>query len=1061
MIVALVVLHVASCQAEVNNGVRRVAHFEEVRVGVHGEPGRVPVRANGDANRQREIQTVPSGRTFFTPRVRAKRRNAPLHDEPGVRVSHRGGDVGRGGRLQEAIKSASPSASRASTGDTTAGEGGVGASQQAAALMRSLSQRAISEKETESSDKVRVLPGSMLIGTRPLGIPQERNFHMHKKSVPRSRLQVLFFVSCFIAALSFCCYRSIRNQWHLFASSLQRWTVNTRQWCRIVTTKAPSNGSLNENYVVGAMLGAGSVAIVYKARSRASEVDVAVKMLDLSTTDKEEAKAEVDIMKLMIDERLTVGCIDAFHDACFSYIVMPLFLGGDLLDALTRHTKYNGKLDERSAMRLLMPMAEAVNYVHSKNVVHCDIKPDNFLLKTADLFSCDIALADFGLSKHLWSNKYLYDKCGTSCFFSPEVLTGGYRFERDTWALGLTAFVLLASEYAFWNEEQISEWVRTDDECPVPKGVTPEVESIFQRTLTRHRAQRVSAEELLVLLQELNLEDDPCATFDLTYFKATRRTRRARSDGLTLGSSSGSRTDSDSDGAKCKTSKSKTGTKTAISTETLRRTNGRSTRRRRVLRIPCKDMNVRMAPADLRRMQWMLEKQVGTPQESAEPSYVNAFTRNTPGGRIQYEWWSPAQRRKAKVAHSETNSATPTCSADTWQMQWLQKTGNDCEQLLRKVLHAYGIDMDRFGVDGSNTLERLATDCLSGKYTLCEESKHVVQVIDLVSLSLTDKNGHVLLMAPEDDSDAVDSSSSDLELVWGRGNEQLPSKRAFTWESKLDTAYQILNDVGIDQDEAVIGEEAHLYIHRFRSPLYPMFTTIVLYHEFRGQLKKVLQPRPQRFQSRTQQWMPASDLDVLKEEWPRPASHDEVVRYRGLSPLRVRGISLVDCFKMLRACAFDPATYDPGVLMDLCEDASIGLCDLSAKKTAVAPEDEAAAGGPASLSQLKRTVRIVVMRILNAKGDMLVEADFQRKTTNNKTYREDNTRLPAIKMRPLEHAFAAARRALTMDIGLESGSFRFQTHYEIVEENSNHKLYPGMITTYHKTIVSATLLEKT
>ena len=68
---------------------------------------------------------------------------------------------------------------------------------------------------------------------------------------------------------------------------------------------------------------------------------------------------------------------------------------------------------------------------------------DNFLLVKQDLAEADnrVALADFGLSAKLEPGQYLEEKCGTPCFFSPEVIERRYRFEFDSWALGLTAYV--------------------------------------------------------------------------------------------------------------------------------------------------------------------------------------------------------------------------------------------------------------------------------------------------------------------------------------------------------------------------------------------------------------------------------------------------------------------------------------------------------------------------------------------------------------------------------------------------------------------------------------------
>jgi serine/threonine protein kinase len=90
----------------------------------------------------------------------------------------------------------------------------------------------------------------------------------------------------------------------------------------------------------------------------------------------------------------------------------------------------------------------AVYCCHTNNIVHCDIKPDNFLISNEDVFLCDFVHAQVERS----DEPMLY---GTTEYWSPEVcedLPTANDFPRDMWALGVTILELVYHQYPFSTE---------------------------------------------------------------------------------------------------------------------------------------------------------------------------------------------------------------------------------------------------------------------------------------------------------------------------------------------------------------------------------------------------------------------------------------------------------------------------------------------------------------------------------------------------------------------------------------------------------------------------------
>merc|ERR1719247_2003911 len=99
-------------------------------------------------------------------------------------------------------------------------------------------------------------------------------------------------------------------------------------------------------------LGEGAFGVVYEVVKKATKESFAVKMVDLSHSDKATVDRELEMLRT-VAHKTCVACIDTYEDNCFTYIVMPKFSGGDMIDGLQLHLRKKGKIPEEAYLHLV------------------------------------------------------------------------------------------------------------------------------------------------------------------------------------------------------------------------------------------------------------------------------------------------------------------------------------------------------------------------------------------------------------------------------------------------------------------------------------------------------------------------------------------------------------------------------------------------------------------------------------------------------------------------------------------------------------------------------------
>ena len=208
----------------------------------------------------------------------------------------------------------------------------------------------------------------------------------------------------------------------------------------------------------GPLLGEGVTGLVRQVTHLATGAQYAVKCLDISkikTEDQlQQLRQEIEIM-CRLDHPHIVRLEEVYESEDEIYLIQELCQGGDLFDALD--SQEQGVYTERQCVALVKQMLSSLRYLHSKGIVHRDLKLENFLFTASTEDSSNfLHMIDFGLAKHFSSGKAeLHDHVGTPYTVAPEVISSPTYDEKcDVWAIGVLTFLLLSGETPFGGDCQ-------------------------------------------------------------------------------------------------------------------------------------------------------------------------------------------------------------------------------------------------------------------------------------------------------------------------------------------------------------------------------------------------------------------------------------------------------------------------------------------------------------------------------------------------------------------------------------------------------------------------------
>jgi len=220
-------------------------------------------------------------------------------------------------------------------------------------------------------------------------------------------------------------------------------------------------------YEVLASLGTGGFASVYLARDQWINKLVALKVPHFQNYDLEHLLKEPRMLARLNHPNI-VAILSAEKSAELFFIVME-YVEGESLEIILEK---QGILPHKLACQYGLQICDAVEYAHSQQILHRDLRPANVLVSRTGV----LKVGDFGVAALLEKTPYAKTIIGTPPYMSPEHFRGKAVYASDVYSVGIILYEMLTGKLPYYDPNPaVLEKLICEGKCTAPRLVNKEI----------------------------------------------------------------------------------------------------------------------------------------------------------------------------------------------------------------------------------------------------------------------------------------------------------------------------------------------------------------------------------------------------------------------------------------------------------------------------------------------------------------------------------------------------------------------------------------------------------
>ena len=267
-------------------------------------------------------------------------------------------------------------------------------------------------------------------------------------------------------------------------------------------SKIKDVGSRLSDFKIIKELGKGSYATVYTVKSIINSNIYVMKKMELNhltPRQQQECYREVSILK-KVSHKNIIKYYSSFLEKEILYIIMEYAELGDLYTLIKHYKKHSKYFDELDLWKISSEILSGLDYLHSHNIIHRDIKCLNiFITKDRHIKIGDLGVSAFSSGV----NNLHYTRVGTPLYISPELVKQKpYDYKTDIWSFGCSLYHMACLEPPFTGGNLIvlGNNIVKGIPKPLPQQYSDELRNFVDKMLEKKADKRPSASEALDMI---------------------------------------------------------------------------------------------------------------------------------------------------------------------------------------------------------------------------------------------------------------------------------------------------------------------------------------------------------------------------------------------------------------------------------------------------------------------------------------------------------------------------------------------------------------------------------